>query len=1054
MEENININKKVTVGRVRLNGLIKKIINKTPKNIFGLFFVFTLIILGSLMFTNRASAATTYYVSVADGNDGNTGLSSTPGASGPWKTTTKVNGASFNPGDQILFKSGETWSSSYIAPPSSGSVGSPITFSSYSTGVAPIITNQYGYALNITSKSYITISNLDLRNTNVDAWAQAFILTGTSDHIILDNLKLNAQGYGFVSDTSVSDITLNQINLGSSITNQGIYFYGAANARITVSNVTAAVTTQGNYTVQILNTADISVSQIAGSVEIGGSSGLITVSDVTVTPTNNGGLYILNTVASAGSYINRVSVTSSLYSGLTFDGAANFTINDCTSSLAHSDGLRIINTSYNLTFNHCVVSGAFGDGFTIYDNGSHDITFNYSVAHGNGNPASISEGDGFTAHGSNYNIFINYPISYGNTCSGFALVGTGSGNLYNATAYANGGDFSGSGGVTQVRGNYYFSLAGNNSTTGTTWIVKNNIGMNGFPREIDYAGGTAPVADYNLYYPTDPTKLASIDGTTNLTWATYHATHETNSLNSDPKFTNTASNNFTLLSTSPAIDHGVSLGSTYKLGLNPNSVWPSAVNTLDQTLNGSGWEMGAYVYSNPLSSTKAITAFNFSALSPAVTGVVTEGSHTIALTIPFGTAVTALVPTITITGSSVSPNTGVAHDFTTPQTYTVTAADNSTQAYVVTVTVAANTAKAITAFNFSALSPAVTGVVTEGSHTIALTVPFGTAVTALVPTITITGSSVSPNTGVAHDFTTPQTYTVTAADASTQIYAVTVNVAAQVTYTLSITSTNGSVAKSPDQASYDSGSSVTLTATANSGYSFSSWSGDASGSTNPLTVIMNGDKSIIANFTADTPTHSSSGGSYIVTPPPITEPSDLEKTLAMIEKYKAQQNNSPVTLLPIIRILKLVTPKMWGDDVLALQTYLNTKGYNSGTPDGNFGPKTQTAVVAFQKANGLVPDGSVGPNTLKYLNGDQTTTTTSPIIQPTVTRILKLLVPRMIGDDVKSLQTYLSTNGYDVGTPDGIFGTKTQSAVIAFQTANKLTPDGIVGPLTRGEMNK
>ncbi|WP_052738920.1 InlB B-repeat-containing protein [Pontibacter korlensis] len=69
-------------------------------------------------------------------------------------------------------------------------------------------------------------------------------------------------------------------------------------------------------------------------------------------------------------------------------------------------------------------------------------------------------------------------------------------------------------------------------------------------------------------------------------------------------------------------------------------------------------------------------------------------------------------------------------------------------------------------------------------------------------------------------------------------------------FTLAVSATSGgSVAKSPDQASYASGSTVTLTATPQSGYQFSGWSGDASGSTNPLSVTMNADKSITANFT-------------------------------------------------------------------------------------------------------------------------------------------------------------------------------------------------------------
>jgi peptidoglycan hydrolase-like protein with peptidoglycan-binding domain len=32
-------------------------------------------------------------------------------------------------------------------------------------------------------------------------------------------------------------------------------------------------------------------------------------------------------------------------------------------------------------------------------------------------------------------------------------------------------------------------------------------------------------------------------------------------------------------------------------------------------------------------------------------------------------------------------------------------------------------------------------------------------------------------------------------------------------------------------------------------------------------------------------------------------------------------------------------------------------------PDGNFGPKTEAAMRAFQRANGLLPDGIAGPKT-------------------------------------------------------------------------------------------
>ncbi|WP_162052675.1 malectin domain-containing carbohydrate-binding protein [Pontibacter pamirensis] len=68
-------------------------------------------------------------------------------------------------------------------------------------------------------------------------------------------------------------------------------------------------------------------------------------------------------------------------------------------------------------------------------------------------------------------------------------------------------------------------------------------------------------------------------------------------------------------------------------------------------------------------------------------------------------------------------------------------------------------------------------------------------------------------------------------------------------YTLAVNTTgSGSVTKSPNQTTYVSGTSVTLTAKAATGYQFSGWSGDATGTVNPLSVTMNSNKAITANF--------------------------------------------------------------------------------------------------------------------------------------------------------------------------------------------------------------
>jgi len=69
------------------------------------------------------------------------------------------------------------------------------------------------------------------------------------------------------------------------------------------------------------------------------------------------------------------------------------------------------------------------------------------------------------------------------------------------------------------------------------------------------------------------------------------------------------------------------------------------------------------------------------------------------------------------------------------------------------------------------------------------------------------------------------------------------------TYTLSTdVSPQGAGTVSPSGGEYESGDQVTLTASPNSGYTFDYWSGSASGTTPTITITMNSDRSLTANF--------------------------------------------------------------------------------------------------------------------------------------------------------------------------------------------------------------
>jgi hypothetical protein len=177
------------------------------------------------------------------------------------------------------------------------------------------------------------------------------------------------------------------------------------------------------------------------------------------------------------------------------------------------------------------------------------------------------------------------------------------------------------------------------------------------------------------------------------------------------------------------------------------------------------------------SSEKEITEFTIN----TVKGSIDRTAKTITFTLPAGTDVTTLTPTITVSGkATVSPKSGVTQNFTNVVTYTVTAEDGSTQVYTVSVNVEQSKDAKITAFSFGELTPVIVANIEEETKTISAIVPYGTTVTALVPTITISGgATITPASGVAQDFSAPISYKVTAANGDSVKYTVNVVIEAR-----------------------------------------------------------------------------------------------------------------------------------------------------------------------------------------------------------------------------------------------------------------------------------
>ena len=135
-----------------------------------------------------------------------------------------------------------------------------------------------------------------------------------------------------------------------------------------------------------------------------------------------------------------------------------------------------------------------------------------------------------------------------------------------------------------------------------------------------------------------------------------------------------------------------------------------------------------------------------------------------------------------------------------------------------------------------------------------------------------------------------------------------------------------------------------------------------------------------------------------------------------------------------------------GNEVTTLQNRLIALGYLAGSADGKFGRDTKSAVIAFQKANGLSADGVVGTDTSTRLYA-------SNVVSNTVSSTQTLRVGA-VSDAVRDMQNRLITLGYlENGEADGKFGVKTSLALIEFQKANGLSADGIAGAKTFAKLN-
>lgn len=158
----------------------------------------------------------------------------------PWKAWSSVNQSALNPGDSVLFKRGQKYTSGQITITRSGNSTNPIVFGAYGTGTNPLFWGNGGllqYLFYMSGRSYIVFDGLTISDTTIsptDRTVQSIIRRGVgmdnSQFITVKNCKIDRVGvaiYMTGNNNTVQGCDIGNLRMVVNTNDNGDNDYGA-----------------------------------------------------------------------------------------------------------------------------------------------------------------------------------------------------------------------------------------------------------------------------------------------------------------------------------------------------------------------------------------------------------------------------------------------------------------------------------------------------------------------------------------------------------------------------------------------------------------------------------------------------------------------------------------------------------------------------------------------------------------------------------------------------------------------------------------------------------
>jgi len=364
--------------------------------------------------------ATDYYVSSTSGNDSYDGLAgSYDGTNGPWSSLTKVSGITFNSGDNIFLKTGDTWTNQTLLLKGLGTSTNPITLSTYGTGAKPIISPQIidAYGITIANTGGWKILGVEIEKARAGIALQ-FDNTYNNDYIFIDNCNIHD-----IDDTYNSNPNLyNHISSGILLEGNG------ASSPYHLTNLTVQ-----NITFDNVNCAWWAgcISTYTNSSGFGTQSRFryVTVNNLTATNCKQWGYSFLHmedaTITNADADNTGFGTNPYGATGALVAYSKNVVLDGCDFYNSHRgpqkyDGCGFdfeggVNTS-NVTYKNAIIDHADGCGIFVFNNGGRGGTpnlliENVTISNFGENPGNTDEGINFMSPGNSSGTVKNCTIN-------------------------------------------------------------------------------------------------------------------------------------------------------------------------------------------------------------------------------------------------------------------------------------------------------------------------------------------------------------------------------------------------------------------------------------------------------------------------------------------------------------------------------------------------------------------------------------------------------------------------------------------------------------------